>query len=97
MPSSIGPNGHPSGNLQIETGQVATVLDANGNVLVTFPTAFVLAVTCVACNADWTKPHVATVTGLTLTNFTLNVKLLSTGANAASAACAVNWIAIGRR
>ena len=97
IPNAIAGDGDPIGNLQIGTGQVATVLDANGNVLVPFPASFVSLVSVVVSNSKYPSVHVPSAVSITLSNFTLHVRNMDTGAPAASEACQVGWVAIGRR
>ena len=98
LPNTIAGNGNPLGYLRVETGQVATVLDANGNVLVTYPGgAFASLYTVVVTNTKYPDAHVPSAVSITATGFTLSVKLTTTGAAAANAAISVNYIAIGRR
>jgi hypothetical protein len=98
LPNTLGGQAHPYGRLQIVTGQVAVVLDANGNVAVAFPGApFVNVVSVVATNTKFPVVHVVSAVSLTLSGFTLAVNRLDTGAPAASEACQATYIAIGRR
>lgn len=97
IPNNIAGNAHAYGRLLIQTGQAATVTDANGNILVTFPTPFVSVVSVVATNIKYPVAHVVSAVSLTLTTFTLAVNRLVGGAPAASEAIQATWIAIGRR
>ena len=97
IPNAIAGDGDPIGNLQIGTGTAATVLDVNGNLLVTFPAPFVSLVSVVVSNSKYPSVHVPSAVSINLSNFTLHVRNMDTGAPAASEACQVSWVAIGRR